>query len=104
MAAREVIYVRGGKERNPTPALQVWRFAHPRGPRTNTALTLFDYAEKRLKRWPAWNGDQPPQTPPATPVPITHVRDLYNYIKGLGSTAPGSVTELHFFTHGSYDG
>jgi hypothetical protein len=29
---------------------------------------------------------------------------LYDYVKGLGRAAPGSIRELHFFTHGWHEG
>src|SRR3989442_9196778 len=119
----EVIYVRGGKgcekdekDRDLTPEEHVWHYAHPRIKRTNTTLTLFDYAESKYKQWSDWSGELPPfkngaKVAPTRDVSISSgtercasVLALYDYIKSLGQTAPGSIMELHFFTHGWHEG
>jgi hypothetical protein len=100
----EVIYVRGGKTTDPAPEEQVWQNAHPRGKRSNTKLTLFDYAEGKRKYWRNWNGDQPPSVAPDGTAGVSSVIDLYEYIKSLGDSSPGTLTELHFFTHADEKG
>lgn len=98
--AKEVIYVVGVDYDDAPRALysgSAWRFAHPRGARSDTNLTLFDYVALRRRKWVNWNGDQPPRVAAASENAIVSVLDLYEYIKKLPA---GSVAELHFFTHG----
>ncbi|WP_395703596.1 hypothetical protein [Aquabacterium sp.] len=100
---REVIYVRGGPTYRPIAAEAAWCFAHPRGVRAPTLLTHFDYVLGLRRHWFNWTGTLPPTTAPGLSLPITGVEDLYDYIKTSGDTQPGSIGELHFFTHG-YEG
>jgi Lysine-specific metallo-endopeptidase len=93
---KEVIYVRGKWNDNKLD-LDPWKWAHPRKPRSNTALSLFDYDLGKHKRWDNWDGTLPPTPAPNNESAITSVLDLYAFIKALPS---GSVEELHFFTHG----
>ncbi|HKR00638.1 MAG TPA: hypothetical protein VJT09_08190 [Pyrinomonadaceae bacterium] len=98
-----VIYVRGatyvdmGGHTRSIPANAPWRYAHPRGARSNTVLSLFDYELGLHKRWDNWDGSLPPNTVPSAQLRITSVLDLYTYIKGLPSA---TLQELHIFTHG----
>ena len=110
----ETIYIRGGMRINPpqdmaldrrhmVPEEWVWQFAHPRGPRpTGTTLTLFDYTRAEVQVWEDWDGDQPPKPCPTTQRALDppSVLSLYEHLKEVGTRAPQSVTELHFFTHG----
>jgi hypothetical protein len=74
-----------------------WENAHPRDPRSDTALAYFDYISEKRKIWKSWNGDLPPKVAADSETPISSVLDLYDFIKD----APAfSVIELHFFTHG----
>jgi hypothetical protein len=117
----EVIYVRGGKgcelstdkDKQLTPEEHVWQYAHPRDPRQNTTLTLFDYAEGVYKQWSNWRGELPPKNAksPTKKESILSGGEscgsiifLYDYIKQIGGTNPQSILELHFFTHGWHEG
>jgi hypothetical protein len=118
----EVIYVRGGKgceseeKEDLTPEEHVWQYAHPRIKRSNTKLTLFDFAEGKFKQWFNWGGEQPPQKNGRRMSPTNEfsmldnsekcasVLALYSYIRSIGDIAPGSLVELHFFTHGWREG
>lgn len=89
-----VIYVYGKDQ----PTINfVWQNAHPRGPRANTTLTLFDYASGKRQKWLSWNGRLPPETTPASVDSIASILDLYDFIKALPAK---SLVELHFFCHG----
>lgn len=88
-----MIYVRGARN----AIERVWENAHPRGARTNTTLTLFDYADDKRRTWTAWKGELPPKTAPDTETTVSSVLELYDYVKNLSA---GTLVELHFFTHG----
>ncbi len=91
-----VIYVLG----RDNPDDLAWNNAHPRGPRSDTALVYFDYIKEKRKIWKSWTGELPPKSAADSEVAISSVHDLYDFIKD----APVfSIIELHFFTHG-YEG
>jgi hypothetical protein len=87
---KEVIYVRGKWNDNKLD-LDPWKWAHPRKPRSNTALSLFDYDLGKHKRWDNWDGTLPPTPAPNNESAITSVLDLYAFIKALPS---GYLTRL----------
>lgn len=94
---KEVILVRGKDIASQYP----WRYAHPRTARSATRLVLFDCQTLRKKVWNDWSGTYPPPGAPAAVSVIGRgILDIYDHVKALGRTAPGSLVELHFFTHG----
>ena len=91
-----VIYVRGDGISRKYP----WMYAHPRTSRSDTELVLFDYVRGKKERWRNWNGALPPQTSADEKIKLRKgVHDLYDHIKEVGRLKPGSIIELHFFTH-----
>ncbi len=99
MANKEVIYVLGYGYRADTQ----WKYAHPRGTRTNTNLTFFDFRPGTMLQsiWLNWNGDHPPKAAATSTATFSSILDIYNFIKGLPA---GSISELHIFSHALFQG
>ncbi|GIK73611.1 MAG: hypothetical protein BroJett021_25990 [Chloroflexota bacterium] len=81
-----------------------FRYAHPRWHNQPITLYVFDYCPNssgRVLVYDNWQGGRP-QKPTRTQPISTYatLTDFYNNIIAIGESEPGTVTELHFFTHG----
>lgn len=78
-----------------------FRYAHPRYHDPPAILYVFDYASYKISVYNNWQGGKP-QKPSYMKVinDCATLIELYDTIISLGKSEPGSVSELHFFTHG----
>lgn len=100
MGRKKVIYVTN------ISRLAAFKYAHPRSHMVPVDLYLFDYIGCRnmidiYENWQKWTPGKMPKPKHKRISTCVYLVDLYKIIASFGRTEPGSVIELHFFTHGS---
>jgi hypothetical protein len=100
MGQKKVIYVTN------TSREAAFKYAHPRSHAEPVDLYLFDYIDCRniidiYENWRRWMPGGIPKPKHKRISTCVYLIDLYEMIASFGRTDPGSVIELHFFTHGS---
>lgn len=104
MNRKKIIYVTN------VGRLPAFRYAHPRAHAEPVDLYLFDYIDwvaggtnayiDIFENWQSWNPGALPKAKRERISDSSDLRDLYKKIARFGKQDPGSLIELHFFTHG----
>ncbi len=88
-----------------TSKAAAFKYAHPRSHPEPVTLYVFDYCldgSGNILIYEGWTAGAPAK--PTRRIPIKSFRtlsDVYDTITSIGGTEPGTVSELHFFTHGT---
>ncbi len=79
-----------------------FRFAHPRRQLQPVTLHLFDYSTGVTYVYENWQGGNPGK--PLSQRPIRDgntLHEVYEMIRAIGRDEPGTLSQLHCFTHGT---